>query len=810
MLAALSFIVPAAHAADRYATAIADARAGRYDRALPVLERLAKEQPQRQDYRHDLIAVLSWADRHAEALAASRQLRLDKDTPDYVLAAIGHAALHGQQAKRAVQAYGLLASRKPADADAALGHALALLDDRQPTRADGQLQRVLRLAARKPALLRAAFDALAARADAERARPFELRLAALGQAPTPKLAAAPQQQLQPQPQPPAAPAAAPVPATMPAAAELTAAPALPDFEALLQAHAARVRAAGALLERDFTPARYRLIDAAIQENAQLTERVRSAGRADLVKRLRQDLVQALRDRGAMAAAVAEFQALDAGSEPVAPYALRAAADALLTLRQPEEARAVFQRALAAEPADASARSGLLYAHLEAEDFKAVDQALATWLSQQPNSLAARQAQASMHRFANRVEEAQAAMDALLREHADNTGLWLEQGELLAQRGLPRAAQARFEAVLAAEPGHLRARIALANAQWAQGDILAAGRSIDALRSEAPEHPAVQRLLSQWEGRARSTLSSGLVRGFGQGLVAGNNDLQWDTSLQSGQTAEGWRAFASHHLASARFGGTEARHERLGAGLEWTRRDLQLSAELGQDLRNARSTVWAVAAGLQQGDHWSWRLRHESQTNDFPLKARQPGAESDAPTYLHASRTVLGGAYRWNESRRVAADLSSYDFNDGNRRHALAVSWLERLQSHSAGTLDLSLAGYGSSNSLPDRVYFSPRRDLAVSATLAADWLTWRRYERSFNQRLALSVGNYRQTSDVRQAAVYVQQNFGWRPFQELRYEHEWQWSASGALRYGLGWRRFAYDGVYESKTQFSLNALMRF
>lgn len=801
-------MAPAAHAADRYATAIADARAGRFERALPVLERLAKEQPQRQDYRHDLIAVLSWADRHAEALAASRQLRLDKDTPDYVLAAIGHAALHGQQAKRAVQAYGLLASRKPADADATLGHALALLDDHQLSRADGQLQRVLRLAARKPTLLRAAFDALTARADLERARSFELRLAALGQAPARTLAAAPQEQQQQQQ---AAPAAAPAPAEMPAAApELPAAPALPDFEALLQAHAARVRAAGALLERDFTPARYRLIDAAIQENAQLTEQVRSAGRADLVKRLRQDLVQALRDRGAMTAAVAEFQALDAGSEPVAPYALRAAADALLTLRQPEEARAVFQRALAAEPTDASARSGLLYAHLEAEDFKAVDQALASWLTQQPDSLAARQAQASMLRFANRVEEAQAAMEALLHEHADNTGLWLEQGELLAQRGLPRAAQARFEAVLAAEPGHLRARIALANAQWAQGDILAAGRTIDALRREAPEHPAVQRLLGEWERRARSALSSGLVRGFGQGLVAGNNDLQWETSLQSGQTAEGWRAFAGHHLASARFGGTEARHERLGAGLEWTRRDLQLSAELGQDLGNARSTVWAVAAGLQQGDHWSWRLRHESQTNDFPLKARQPGAESDAPTYLHASRTVLGGAYRWNESRRVAADLSSYDFNDGNRRRALAVSWLERLQSHSAGTLDLSLAGYGSSNSLPDRVYFSPRRDLAVSATLAADWLTWRRYERSFNQRLALTAGNYRQTSDVRLGSAYVQQSYGWRPFQELRYEHEWQWSASGALRYGLGWRRFAYDGVYESKTQFSLNALVRF
>ena len=58
---------------------------------------------------------------------------------------------------------------------------------------------------------------------------------------------------------------------------------------------------------------------------------------------------------------------------------------------------------------------------------------------------------------------------------------------------------------------------------------------------------------------------------------------------------GLRAFAQHHLAQARFSGNEARHERLSAGLEATRRDWQLLAELGRDLRNARDTGWAAAA-----------------------------------------------------------------------------------------------------------------------------------------------------------------------------------------------------------------------
>lgn len=812
LVAALSASTPSSAAPtpnERYAKAIADARAGRFDSALPALQRLVREHPSRADYRLDLIVVLSWAERHADALAASRTLKLDADTPDYALAAIGHAALHGQQARRAAQAYGLLVTRKPANADARLGYALALLESHQAARADQQLQLVLRLAERNAGLLRSAFDALAARSEEARAEPFARRLTALGQAP---------QRVAPAATSPIAATTDPREATPPATASpaqpqadaAQTAPAAPDFEAQLQRHAASIRAASAWLDRDYSPARYRLMDEALAENARLAEQVRTAGRPDLVKRLRQDRVQALRDRGDMAGALAEFRELDAGGEPVPPYVLRAAADAALALREPELARRLYQRALTVEPTDTSTYSGLLYANLESEDFASLDRDMAAWLTQSRQAPAARQANVTALRFANRLDAAQAALDSLATEQPTSTSLWLEQGELLAQRGLPRAAEERFKAVLAAEPGHLRARIGLANAQWAAGDIIAAGHGIEALHSEAPEHPAVQRLMREWTQRSAWTLSSSTARGFGQGLVAGNNDLQWDTSLQSGQSAEGWRTFANHQLATARFGGSEAQHERLSAGLEWSRRDLQISAELGQDLRNARSAVWAAGLALQRGDHWSWRLRHESQTNDFPLKARQPGAESDAPTYLHASRTVLGGAYRWNETRRLAADLSSYDFNDGNRRRALAISWLQRLQSNSDGTLDLSLGGYGSSNSLPDRVYFSPQRDLAVSATLAADWLTWRRYERSFNQRLSLSVGNYRQTSEVRQGSTYVQRAYGWRPFQELRYEHEWQWTTSGALRYGLGWRRFAYDGVYESKAQLSLNAVLRF
>ena len=77
--------------------------------------------------RHDLIAVQSWAERHEEAMASSRSLRLGASTPDYVLAAIGKSALSRNDGARAAQAYGLLAQRRPRSADAALVGVIATI-----------------------------------------------------------------------------------------------------------------------------------------------------------------------------------------------------------------------------------------------------------------------------------------------------------------------------------------------------------------------------------------------------------------------------------------------------------------------------------------------------------------------------------------------------------------------------------------------------------------------------------------------------------------------------------------------------------
>jgi poly-beta-1,6 N-acetyl-D-glucosamine export porin PgaA len=733
---AFSFQGASAFATGLHDQAIESARAGRYDSALPVLERLVRENPRRTVYLHDLIAVLSWAERHVEALATSQSLVLDARVPDYVLAAIGKSALSTGQTERARQAYGLLSSRRPLDADAARGLAMAM-------RMGGNTHQPVSV------------------------EPVSTKTPSTG--------------------------LAVMPVSQPSQIQF--------LNQKQNLNGQRIREAQVLLDNSFTPERYRLIDAALAENAVLISQAKAGNDTDVLRRLQGDRVVALQARGMNPQAIEEFRALETHAGPAPAYVVAAAAGASLSQRLPEQAIELYQRAIKNDPDNSGLKTGLMYAELEAEHFANAQLIVEERLTNTANSPAAQRNQATFLRLADRIEQSQAVLQKLANELPNDAGIWLEQGDAFAQRGLPRAAAERYQAVLALEPGSIKARVGLANALWAQGAIVDTGILINTLKAEAPEHPAVQRLLKAWQRNARPLLTSSITRGFGQGQVTGNNDLVWESTLFSGMTVNGLRIFANHHKADASFNGQSANHERVGAGVEWTQRGVQATFELGRDLHNAQDAAWAASAAWQLDDQFSMRVRRESQTNDLPLKARQPDAESylGATTYLHADKTLVGAAYRWNESRRAAVDVASYNFNDGNHRQSLSASWFERLYSGYGRTLDLLGAAYTSNNSLRDTIYFNPKRDVAWSATLTGDWLTWRRYERSFNQRLALTLGNYQQTSDIFQDGAWISQRYGWNAFQDIRYEHEWQWGPDVSTRYGIGVQRFPYDGIYETK-----------
>ena len=566
-----------------------------------------------------------------------------------------------------------------------------------------------------------------------------------------------------------------------------------------QANAELIREGMRQLDQDWTGARYTRIDDALEDNSERLERLVAAGGFAPVERaLRLDRALALAARGRDDEAAALLIELGR-SAALPPYAIQVAGDIAMRQRRPLQAAAYYRAALATQPEAVVLYVNLAYAYLEAGQLDELEATLVALERIDASSLDARLLRVRMTRFNDRLEQAQQLVQTLSADEREAVETALEEAALAHARGLPRTAERTYARALAAAPDNIRAAVGLAEAAWATGALDEAGAQIDRLNEYAPEHPAVRRLTRAWHSSRRAWLGMEVNAGRGYGSIAGKDDITTDLWLYSPLSTNGMRLFAHHHRVAADFDDNRAQHIRVGAGLELTQRDWSMAVELGRERTYGRDTTLLVRGNWQASDHWSFRASADSHADDVSVKGRYYYLE-DFDSELSAHRFTLGATHYVNESRRFMADMGYYDFNDGNRRRTLTTTWVERVYSAPRHAIDVHGAAYTSSNTRAGAEYFNPKRDYALSATIVSDWLTWHDYGRRFNQRVAATLGSYRQLSaadprDTDQRDI----DHGWKPFGELRYEHEWKASDDVSARYGIGVRRFPYDGDDETR-----------
>lgn len=564
--------------------------------------------------------------------------------------------------------------------------------------------------------------------------------------------------------------------------------------AMQEADAAKIRAGIRHLDQDWSAARYEKLDEAIEENiARHARLVKEGGFEPVERALKLDRALALAARGRGDEADRLLNEL-ADVAPLPPYAMRAAGDVALRARRPLDAIKHYQEALAASPGDVSLHVSLAYAYLEAGDYEALELTLMEIERADGAALDTRLLRARMHRFSDQPSLAQRVLDGLSEEERHSLAGELETAALAQARGLPRAARAGFDRVAARSPGNVHAKIGQAETAWAMGALEEGKALTDELVGTMPEHPGVKRLVRSWESSSRARLSLEANAGQGHGRISGKDDLSTDLWLYSPLLGNGFRVFAHHHRVAADFDENRADHIRVGAGVELTRKNWRLAAELGSERTFARKETVSLRGSWQPSDGWEFRAGLDSRTDDVSVKGRYYYL-GDFGADLSARRFSVGATRTEHESRRQSVDLGYYDFSDGNERATLTGTWFERVHNAPRHAVDLQVAAYASRNTRANAEYFNPQRDYALSATLVSDWLTWHDYDRRFNQRVAATLGGYRQLS----GGAPVDSDYGWMGFGELRYEHEWRMGDDASARYGVGVRRFPYDGEHETR-----------
>ncbi len=796
LISVLSFLPsPLSAAVSRSEQAIALARQGDFAPALEILEEEYRAAPANQSLFYDYLTVLSWAGRDGEVFPLIPRVDLDQ-APDYVLEAAAKSLRNLGVMDWALVIYEQGRKRFPENLSFKIGWLYSLvgagrleqagdfgreLEKNYPAETDVQYALAYLDEARRDylaALVRYQ-KILERHPDASRAAKGQIL--ALENIGAPFLAEETADRLQ-----------------------VT----LSDVERLrLRTMQGALKVRWGTFGTEEDALRFRETDEALQLLGENLQRVRAhlPEQRDLELRTRFDQLTAYRDRGRMEEAAAAYHALRDDDAILPIYALEAAGDAFLYLEHPEQAWDIYRQVLSEQPVFFEAQLGLFYAYIESEDFdnayQVIEQAVLqqpVWLwpagnaAGQPNPyrLAGELVAAAGLAYGENYAEAETRVTAMHRQAPANRDILAELGNVYRDRGWPRRAMKTYELGLALQPGHLGLRSGQAGNLLDLYAFRQAEQKIDSLYDVFPEHKAVRRLNHLWDVHNMRELRISANAGWSSGSTFGSQDLSIAGTLFSRPIDYNYRGFVSSYLSQADFPEGDKTWQRYGTGVEFRNTsfegigELTWSASGGRKIGGLLSGTWFI------DDLWALPFSVEAFSRDTPLRALKNDVRADAAS--------IGLIYRPNELRNITLNAQAMDFNDGNFRYRLHAGLYQRLitQPHYRlnGYLDFDTSG----NSRSDTPYFSPEQDAAASLTLENDWLLWRRYDRSFRHRLALSTGGY------------WQQDFGSDFIGSVRYEHVWEYFPRFSLLYGASWGHGIYDGDGENRTAVHMQLNWRF
>lgn len=799
LLACLSFcnVASAAVPAQEYDALIAAARTGMAAQAAEKLQEWHRAEPDNPRTLYDLVTVLGMAGQHESALQYYSRI-IHAEAPAYAIKALAHSARIAGKAVDAEAAYRQVLAKTPDDAEAHAGLAYALMDQGrlQPALAhlNAQLPRAAEFTRRDAPLLVARAElheqraewllAAAAYQDVLRIEP-DFRYAVRGRAFALNRAGA-----------------------FHLAGRV--ADSRPDIfttderRMLAQDAAARTVAFAQAGESD-DAARYVAADRALDRIDEV------AGLYGEDTRTRLDRMVALRGRMRMDEAVRIFESLRAEQADIPPYAMAAAADAYLYLEQPEIARDLYRAALDAAAASnateqADWRFSLMYAYSEAGQHdaalalagKLVDDTPAfmnkgTAAVEAPNQEYARAAltAAQMHLYAGQLHEAEQRLAELRAAAPFNSGVRGAWAALQTARERPRAALDEFTLLQTDDPESLEASVGRAEILLALNRLDEAKSALAPLLTNYPDNKAVQRLRRDMDSRDAFHLSVDAL--LGQGASVAGAESVFGATLYSPPLTQSlgseYRVFSRLSRAEGDTAEASVSRTRVGAGIAYRMGDVEAEAEASHASGAADRSGVAGSVTWSISDAWHAHAALDTNVNDLAAAAFQNGVTG------RSLRTGL--TWVADESRRIGGEVMRIRFSDDNTRHAARLQWTERWLSRPTFGFETSVALSASSNSLDGARYFNPEHDREFSVSAVGEWLSWRRYERAFRQRLVLTAGHY------------AQKGFSGGAVGDARYEHEWRFDPRLSVRYGLGHAFHPYDGEREHRNYAFLHLYWR-
>ena len=493
-----------------------------------------------------------------------------------------------------------------------------------------------------------------------------------------------------------------------------------------------------------------------------------------------DHVRALTLANRLDEAAALFESLGP-TEQMPLYGVMNGADLYARRHQPERVKTLLDQA---ERMQADSRGTLLaqfYNQLDMEQFDRAATTLSRLRGISRDAISQRDTEIIAAMFAayqNHLDEAQQRLERLRDASPDNGEIQLRLAQIYRWRGWPRRALIEYQLATKNLDDGVPAQVGEVAARNDLHAFQAAHQQLRQLAESTPTHPDVVQALQEQAQRDRWAYSAQILAGQSSGSpVTGSGDIAFDQKLYAPPLDDHLRAFVHQRYDWANFPEGNGSANRLGIGGDYRSPSFDVAAEISDRIPGGHLGA-AVSGEWKFDDHFSAFGEVQTDSTQIPLRALRAEIDGHSMT--------AGAQYRADESHAARASYSRTDFSDGNKRDAIAAQYQQSIYRDAHNQLSAIAQGYYGRNSAGNDVpYFNPDSETSIGAAVIYDGILWRRYQRSWSQRLQFGAGNY------------SQQHFGSGAIWDVEYEQRWQLSDALNFNYGALYRSRIYDGGRE-------------
>ncbi|HSR02190.1 MAG TPA: poly-beta-1,6 N-acetyl-D-glucosamine export porin PgaA, partial [Methylophilaceae bacterium] len=530
---------------------------------------------------------------------------------------------------------------------------------------------------------------------------------------------------------------------------------------------------------------------------------------DVTKAINQRLVfdrmLALLNRHRAHETVMHYKQLQAKNINVPVYALDAAGGAYLQLREPDKALVIFDTILEKDPTLYKTQLNKFYALIELERFDEASKLINKIAAAEPKyinrkdnpiirenekKLRADITKALGLSYGDNLAGSDKMLTALHNVGPSNIEVKNTLADIWRQRGWLDLAEKSFKNNLAKDKYNTHTKYGLAKTYLDGRDWAMAEKEINELNSYiSPDEPILKDLNEAWKFHQKRQFISNFSTSSSSGSAVASKTKNIDALLYSAPFRNNYRAFAYNGLSNDDFPEGTGNILRPALGLEYRSYQWLAAAQLGIATNDGHGASGAINAQYRANDFWLFDTNIEFNAQQMPTRGQRVGIKGDL--------VEIGATYRWSELMQASSSAGYMHMSDGNIRKSLRLTLDRRLITTPHYKANIGIYASASKNNTNNAVYFNPKSDTEIAATLTQNWLTWRRYDRSFTQRLDLSTGHYQQ------------EDFGGKGTWSIRYSHIWRFDRQFSLEYGIARTSHPYDGLTEFNNSFfgSINLL---